>query len=119
MSTTEINGIIEYLTKNGLTPEDIEDDGDFTCLDYVSFWGDIDCTDDKINAEFHVALDYKFTFTQGCSYFLNSFATDWEIYKGFLKVVFNVRNARELAITLKKCIEEFNVQSGRESEQLI
>lgn len=54
-------------------------------------------------------LDYKFTFTQGCSYFLNSFATDWEIYKRYLKVVFNVRNAQELAITLKKCIETFNV----------
>lgn len=37
MSTTEVNSIIEYLTKNGLTPEDIEDDGDFTCLDYDSF----------------------------------------------------------------------------------
>lgn len=109
MSTTEINGIIEYLTKNGLTPEDIEDDGEYTSLDYDSFWVDINCTEDKVNAEFHVALDYKFTFTQGCSYFLNSFATDWEIYKGFLKVVFNVRNAQELAITLKKCIETFNV----------
>lgn len=109
MSTTEINGIIEYLTKNGLTPEDIEDDGEYTSLDYDSFCVDINCTEDKVNAEFHVALDYKFTFTQGCSYFLNSFATDWEIYKGFLKVVFNVRNAQELAITLKKCIETFNV----------
>lgn len=65
MSTTEINDIVKYLTKNGLTPEDIEDDGDFTCLDYDSFWVDIDCTDDKINAEFHVALAYKFTFIQG------------------------------------------------------
>ena len=109
MSTTEINGIIEYLTKNGLTPEDIEDDGDFTCLDYDSFWVDIDCTDGKINTEFHVALAYKFTFTQGCSYFLNSFATDWEIYKGYLKVVFNVGNAQELVMTLKKCVEKFNV----------
>lgn len=27
MSTTQINEIIEYLTKNGLTPEDIENDG--------------------------------------------------------------------------------------------
>lgn len=105
MSTTEINGIIEYLTKNGLTPEDIEDDGEYTSLDYDSFWVDINCTEDKVNAELHVMLDYKFTFTQGCSYFLNSFATDWEIYKGFLKVVFNVRNAQELEITLKSVLK--------------
>lgn len=109
MSTTQINDIVEYLTKNGLTPEDIEDDGDFTCLDYDSFWVDIDCTDDKINAEFNAALAYKFTFGKGCANFLNSFATDWEIYKGYLKVVFNVRNAQELVITLKKCAEKFNV----------
>lgn len=109
MSTIKINDIIEYLTKNGLTPEDIENDGEYTSLDYDSFWVDIDCTDDKINAEFPVALAYKFTFYQGCSYYLNSFTTDWEIYKGFLKVVFNVRNSQELAITLKKCIETFNV----------
>lgn len=104
-----IDEIVEYLTKNGLTPEDIEDDGDFTCLDYDSFWVDINCTEDKVDAEFHVALAYKFTFTQGCSYFLNSFATDREIYKGYLKVVFNVRNAQELVMTLKKCVEQFNV----------
>lgn len=109
MSTTQINDIIEYLSINGLAPEDVENEGEYTSLDYDSFWVDINCTDDKVNAEFHVALDYKFTFTQGCSYFLNSFATDWEIYKGYLKVVFNVRNAQELAITLKKCIEKFNV----------
>jgi hypothetical protein len=109
MSTTEINSIIEYLTKNGLTPEDIENDGEYTSLDYDTFWVDVCCADDKINAELHVALDYKFTFTQGCSYYLNSFATDWEIHKWYLKVVFNVRNAQELLITLKKCIEEFNV----------
>lgn len=109
LNTPQINEIVEYLTKNGLTPEDIEDDGYFTCLDCDSFWVDINCTDGKVNAEFHVALAYKFTFDQGCSYYLNSFATDWEIYKGFLKVVFNVRNSQELAITLKKCIETFNV----------
>lgn len=105
MSTTEINGIIEYLTKNGLTPEDIEDDGEYTSLDYDSFWVDINCTEDKVNAEFYVALAYKFTFTQGCSYFLNSFATDWEIYKGYLKVVFNVRDAQELVMTLKSVLK--------------
>ena len=109
MSTTEINGIIEYLTKNGLTPEDVESNGGYATLNYDSFWVDINCTEDKVNAEFHVALAYKFTFTQGCSYFLNSFATDWEIYKGYLKVVFNVRDAQELVMTLKKCVEEFNV----------
>lgn len=109
MSTSQINDIVEYLSKNGLTPEDIENDGEYTSLDYDSFWVDIDCTDDKINAEFHVALAYKFTFDQGCSYYLNSFATDWEIYKGYLKVVFNVRNAQELVMTLKKCVETFNV----------
>lgn len=32
-----IDEIVEYLTKNGLTPEDIEDDGYFTCLEYDSF----------------------------------------------------------------------------------
>ena len=100
MSTTQINDIIEYLSINGLAPEDVENEGEYTSLDYDSFWVDINCTDDKVNAEFHVPLDYKF---------LNSFATDWEIYKGYLKVVFNVRNAQELAITLKKCIEKFNV----------
>lgn len=109
-----IDEIVEYLTKNGLTPEDIENDGDYTSLNYDSFWVDINYTDDKINAEFHVALAYKFTFTQSCSYFLNSLATDWEIYKGYLKVVFNVRNAQELAITVKKCAEQFNVELGRE-----
>lgn len=109
MSTTEINGIIEYLTKNGLTPEDVENDGEYTSLDYDSFWVDINCTDGKVNAEFHIALNYKFTFGKGCANFLNSFATDWEIYKGYLKVVFNVRNSQELAITLKKCTEKFNV----------
>lgn len=109
MSTIKINDIIEYLTKNGLTPEDVENDDESACLNYDSFWIDVCCADDKVNAELHVMLDYKFTFTQGCSYFLNSFATDWEIYKRYLKVVFNVRNAQELAITLKKCIEEFNV----------
>lgn len=109
MSTTEINDIVEYLTKNGLTPEDVENNGGYATLNYDSFWVDVCCADDKVNAELHVMLDYKFTFTQGCSYFLNSFATDWEIYKRYLKVVFNVRNARELAITLKKCIETFNV----------
>lgn len=40
--------------------------------------------------------------------------TDWEIYKGYLKVVFNVRNAQELVMTLKKCVETFNVELGRE-----
>ncbi len=109
MSTIKTNDIIEYLIKNGLTPEDVENDDESACINYDSFWIDISCTDGKINAEFHVALDYKFTFTQGCSYFLNSFATDWEIYKGYLKVVFNVRNAQELAITVKKCTETFNV----------
>ena len=93
MSTTEINSIIEYLTKNGLTPEDVENNGGYA----------------KVNAELHVMLDYKFTFDQGCSYYLNSFATDWEIYKRYLKVVFNVRNAQELVMTLKKCVEQFNV----------
>ena len=107
MSTPQINDIVENLTKNGLTPEDIEEDDYFTCLEYDSFWVNIDCTDDKVNAEFHAALAYKFTFDQGCAYFLNSFATDWEIYKGYLKVVFNVRNAQELAITIKKCAEKF------------
>lgn len=43
------------------------------------------------------------------TYYLNSFATDWEIYKRYLKVVFNVRNAQELVMTLKKCVEQFNV----------
>lgn len=109
MSTTQVDEIIEYLTKNGLTPEDVEDDGEYTSLDYDSFWVDVCCADGKINAEFHVALAYKFTFDQSCSYFLNSFATDWEIYKGYLKVVFNVRNEQELAITVKKCAEKFNV----------
>ena len=109
MSTTEINSIIEYLTKNGLTPEDVENNGGYATLNYDSFWVDVCCVDDKVNAELHVMLDYKFTFTQGCSYFLNSFATDWEIYKRYLKVVFNVRNAQELVMTLKKCVEQFNV----------
>lgn len=109
MSTTQISDIVEYLSTNGLTPEDIENDGEYISLDYDSFWVDVCCTDNKVNAELHVALNYRFTFDQSCSYFLNSFATDWEIYKGYLKVVFNVRNARELEITLKKCIEEFNV----------
>lgn len=59
MSTTEINSIIEYLTKNGLTPEDVENDGEYTALNYDSFWVDIDCTEEKINAEFHVALAYN------------------------------------------------------------
>lgn len=109
MSTTEINSIIEYLTKNGLTPEDVENDGEYTSLDYDSFWVDICCDDDKVNAELHIPLEYKFTFGRGCSNYLNSFATDWEIYKGFLKIVFNVRNAQELVMTLKKCVEKFNV----------
>lgn len=109
MNTPQINEIVEYLTKNGLTPEDVEKDGEYTSLEYDSFWVDIDYADDKISAEFCTALAYKFTFTKGCAYFLNSFATDWEIYKGYLKVVFNVRNSQELAITLKKCTEKFNV----------
>ena len=107
MSTTEISGIIEYLTKNGLTPEDIEDDGDFTCLDYDSFWVDIDCTDDKVNAELHIALAYKFTFTQGCSYFLNSFATDWEIYKYCISFSSTVESEEELEKLLVHCVEYF------------
>lgn len=63
MSTTEINSIIEYLTKNGLTPEDVENNGGYTTLNYDSFWVDVCCADDKVNAELHVMLDYKFTFT--------------------------------------------------------
>ena len=106
MNTPQINEIVKYLTKNGLTPEDVENNGGYATLNY---WVDVCCADDKVNAELHVMLDYKFTFTRGCSYFLNSFATDWEIYKRYLKVVFNVRNSQELAITLKKCIETFNV----------
>lgn len=109
MNTPQINEIVEYLTKNGLTPEDVENNGGYATLNYDSFWVDVCCADDKVNAELHVMLDYKFTFTQGCSYFLNSFATDWEIYKRYLKVVFNVRNAQELVMTLKKCVEQFNV----------
>ncbi len=67
MSTSQINDIVEYLSTNGLTPEDIEEDGYFTCLEYDSFWVNIDCADDKINAEFHAALAYKFTFDQSCT----------------------------------------------------
>lgn len=37
MNTPQINEIVEYLTKNGLTPEDIENDGEYTSLDYDSF----------------------------------------------------------------------------------
>lgn len=37
MSTTEINSIIEYLTKNGLTPEDIEDE--FRCFNKLQSTG--------------------------------------------------------------------------------
>lgn len=107
MSTTQIDEIIEYLTNNGLAPEDVENDDDYTSLEYDSFWVDIDCSDSKIEVVFTTALAYKFTFGKGCANFLNSFATDWEIYKGYLKIVFNVRNAQELATTVKKCAEKF------------
>lgn len=40
-----IDEIVEYLTKNGLTPEDVESEGESTCLYYDSFWIDIDCND--------------------------------------------------------------------------
>ena len=63
--------------------------------------------DDKINAEFHVALAYKFTFTQGCSYFLNSFATDWEIYKYCISFSSTVESEEELEKLLLHCIEYF------------
>lgn len=43
MSTTEINSIIEYLTKNGLTPEDVENNGGYATLNYDSFWVDVCC----------------------------------------------------------------------------
>lgn len=109
MSTIKINDIIEYLTKNGLTPEDVENDDESACLNYDSFWIDISCTDGNVTAVFNAPLDFRTTFGKGCANFLNSFATDWEIYKGYLKVVFNVRNAQELVITLKKCAEKFNV----------
>lgn len=107
MSTTEINSIIEYLTKNGLTPEDVESNGGYATLNYDSFWVDVCCADDKVNAELHVMLDYKFTFTQGCVNFLNSFTTDWEIYKGFLKITFNAKDKQNLLDTLKRCIGRF------------
>ena len=113
MSTMQVNDIVEYLSNNGLTPEDIENDGDYTSLEYDSFWVDVCCEDDRVNAELSIALSYRFTFDQACSYFLNSFATDWEIYKGYLKIVFNVRNAQELEKTLKSCIKEFNVELER------
>lgn len=42
MSTTQINDIIEYLTKNGLTPEDVENNGEYASLfqnrGCVVFW---------------------------------------------------------------------------------
>ena len=37
MNTPQINEIVEYLTKNGLTPEDVESEGESTCLYYDSF----------------------------------------------------------------------------------
>ena len=39
MSTAEINDIVEYLTKNGLTPEDVENNGGYATLNYDSFLG--------------------------------------------------------------------------------
>ena len=103
ISTTEINSIIE----NGLTPEDVENNGGYATLNYDSFWVDVCCADDKVNAELHVMLDYKFTFTQGCSYFLNSFATDWEIYKYCISFSFVAESKQELENVLLHCVEYF------------
>lgn len=108
MSTTEINGIIEYLTKNGLTPEDIEDDGDFiTCLYYDSFWIDIDCYDGEVIVVFTTQLDYNITFGKWCVNQINEFASDWEIHKGFIKITLNAKDKQDLVKTLKRCITMF------------
>lgn len=107
MSTSKINDIVEYLTKNGLTPEDIEDDGEYTSLDYDSFWVDISCNDDKVIVVFTTSFDYDVTFDKWCVNRISEFASNWEIHKGFIKITFNTKDKQDLVKTLKRCIAMF------------
>ena len=109
MSTTEINDIVEYLTKSGLTPEDIENDDESACLNYDSFWIDISCNDGQMTVVFTTPLNCRTTFDKRCVNFINEFANHWEICNGFIKVTFKVEDKQNLLTTVKKCAEQFNV----------
>lgn len=107
MSTTEINDIVEYLTKNGLVPEDTENFDDFVSLNYDFFWVDIDFNDGDILAIFTTPLDCRTTFDKWCVNFIHEFATHWEICNGFIKITFNTKDKQDLVKTLKRCIAMF------------
>lgn len=108
MNTLQINEIIEYLTKNGLTPEDIENDGEYTSLEYDPFWVDISCNDDKVIVVFTTPFDdYSITFDKWSVDRISEFASGWEIHKGFIKITFNTKDKQNLVETLKRCIAMF------------
>lgn len=107
MSTTEINDIVEYLTKNGLTPKDIENDENSTCLNYDSFWIDIDFNDGTMIVVFTTPLDCSIMFNKWCVNRISEFASNWEIHKGFIKITFNTKDKQDLVKTLKRCIAMF------------
>lgn len=107
MNTPQINEVVEYLTKNGLTPEDVESDGESTCLYYDSFWIDIDCNDGTNGVVFTTPLDCSITFDKWCVNRISEFASDWEIHKGFIKITFKVEDNQDLVETLKRCITMF------------
>lgn len=107
MKTPQINEIVEYLTKNGLTPEDVESEGESTCLYYDSFWIDIDCNDGTMIVVFTTPFDCSITFDKWCVNRISEFASDWEIHKGFIKITFKVEDNQDLVETLKRCITMF------------
>lgn len=113
MSTIKINDIIEYLTKNGLTPEDVENDDESACLNYDSFWIDISCTDGNVTAVFTAPLDFRTTFDKRCVTFINEFATHWEICNGFIKVTFKVKDKQELLTTVRRYVTMFIEREGK------
>lgn len=107
MSTTRIDEIIEYLTNNGLAPEDFERNNISACLNYDSYYIDIDLIGSELNTEFLAPLDRHTGFGQSCVNFINSFTTDWEIYEGYLKIRFNTKDKQNLLDTLERCIARF------------
>ena len=107
MSTTEINDIVEYLTKNGLVPEDVENFDGFISLNYDSYFVDIDFNDSGVIVIFTTPLDCRATFNKRCVNFINEFANHWEICKGFLKITFDIKDKQDLVKILKRCVAVF------------
>lgn len=113
MSTIKTNDIIEYLIKNGLTPEDVENDDESACINYDSFWIDIGCNNGNMTAVFTAPLDFRTTFDKRCVNFINEFATHWEICNGFIKVTFKVKDKQELLTTVRRYVTMFVEREGK------